>query len=183
MTTSKDDIISWVRTYTKDLFAYAMGRVQQKEVAEDIVQETFLSAHKSFDNYKSKSSVKTWLFSILKHKVADYYRRKYKAGVEISTGIIEDFFDENDRWKPEHRPKEWPDEKDLVDDPEFSKALSECFKSLPEKWSSAIRLKYLEEHDADGICNQLEISKSNFWQIIHRAKLSLRNCLELKWFK
>ncbi|WP_121354776.1 sigma-70 family RNA polymerase sigma factor [Flavisolibacter nicotianae] len=183
MTTSKQDFIQFVKTHTKELFAYTFSKVQQKEVAEDLVQEMFLSAYQSYDSFQGKSSVKTWLFSILKRKIADHYRLRYKNSNEVSSGIIGDFFDENHRWRPEHRPKEWPDEKDLLDDPEFSKSLSECFKNLPEKWSSAIRLKYLEEHDADGICNQLEISKSNFWQIIHRAKLSLRNCLELKWFK
>lgn len=183
MATSNDDIISWVKTYTKDLFAFSMVKVQQKELAEDLVQETFLAAHKSFDSYKEKSTVKTWLFSILKHKIADYYRLKYKAGVEVPSGVIDQFFDANERWKPEYRPVEWSNEQELLNDPGFANALKNCFAKLPEKWSSAVRLKYLEEQDADGICNQLEISKPNYWQIIHRAKLQLRNCLELKWFK
>lgn len=183
MTTSKDDIVSWVRTYTKDLFAYTFSKVQQKEVAEDIVQDTFLSAYQSYDKFEGRSNAKTWLFSILKHKIADYFRLKYKTAKEVHIGITEQFFDDNDRWKPEYRPQDWGNEKALLDDPEFTKAWNDCFEHLPEKWSSAVKLKYLELQDADGICNQLEISKLNFWQIIHRAKLQLRNCLELKWFK
>ncbi|MBA3673665.1 MAG: sigma-70 family RNA polymerase sigma factor [Chitinophagaceae bacterium] len=180
MITTHNDIISLVKAYTKDLFNYAITKVHQKEVAEDLVQDTFLSAYQSYENYKGKSNVKTWLFSILKHKIADYYRSKYKQDIEVD---FDTFFDDNHRWKPEYRPKDWGNEKELLDDPKFSQTLQDCFKKLPVKWSSAVQMKYLEEHDADAICSQLEITKSNFWQITHRAKIHLRNCLEMKWFK
>jgi RNA polymerase sigma-70 factor (TIGR02943 family) len=179
----KDDIILLVQFHTNDLFSYSLSKVQQKEIAEDLVQETFIAAYQSYHKYEGKSNAKTWLFSILKHKIADYCRSAYKKRQEVSSGMIESLFDENLRWKPEYRPTDWGNEKELLDDTEFQKTLKNCFEKLPEKWSSAVRLKYLEDHDADGICNQLEISKPNFWQIIHRAKLQLRNCLELHWFK
>ena len=176
----KEEISSCVKMYTKDLFSYTIPKVHRKEVAEDLVQDTFLSAYQSYKNYKGKSNVKTWLFSILKHKIADYYRSKYKQDIEVD---FDTFFDDNHRWKPEYRPKDWGNEKELLDDPKFSQTLQDCFKKLPVKWSSAVQMKYLEEHDADAICSQLEITKSNFWQITHRAKIHLRNCLEMKWFK
>ena len=179
----KEEISTWVKTYTKDLLSYTISKVEQKEIAEDLVQETFISAYQSFENYRGKSNVKTWLFSILKHKIADHYRSKYKKSSEFSSGTIDEFFDKNHRWKPEYRPTNWGDEKELLDDSEFSKALNDCFEKLPQKWSSAVQLKFIEEHDSKIICSELEITTSNFWQIIHRAKLLLRNCLELKWFK
>jgi RNA polymerase sigma-70 factor (TIGR02943 family) len=183
MPVTNEEIISWVRTYTKELFSYTLAKVHQKQIAEDLVQETFLSAYQSYVNFKGKSSEKTWLFSILKHKIADYYRSKYKSGVEVPSSVLEQYFDQNDRWKAEFRPKDWGDEEALLDDPEFKRALNQCFEKLPQKWSVAVQLKYLEEHDAEKICLQLELTQFNFWQIIHRAKLQLRNCLELKWFK
>lgn len=183
MATADDDFIIFVKQYTRDLLAYTVGKVGRREIAEDLVQETFLSAYKGYESFRKNSSEKTWLFSILKNKIADHYRSKYKKSNEVSSGIIDQFFNKNHRWKSEYRPVDWGNEKELLDDPQFTKTLKECFQSLPEKWSSAVRLKYLEEHDADGICIQLEISKPNFWQIMHRAKLQLRNCLELKWFK
>ncbi|MGI8950505.1 MAG: sigma-70 family RNA polymerase sigma factor [Chitinophagaceae bacterium] len=183
MSKLKNDFIDCLKTYAKDLFSYTIAKVQQKETAEDLVQETFLSAYHSYENYKEKSNVKTWLFSILKHKIADYFRLKYKNSFEISSNIINEFFDEDDRWKPEYRPQTWNNEKELLDNPEFAKALKNCFDKLPEKWLSAIHLKYLEEENSKTICSKLEITTSNFWQIIHRAKLQLRNCLELGWFK
>ncbi len=183
MITAKDDIINWVKTYTKDLFSYTISKVSQKEIAEDLVQDTFLAAYQSHQKFEGKSNIKTWLFSILKHKIVDYYRSKYKSSMQVSVGIIEQFFDGNHRWKPEYRPIEWSNEQELLNDPEFTKVLKSCFDMLPDKWSSAVQLKYLEENEAELICAKLEITKSNFWQIIHRAKLQLRNCLELKWFK
>lgn len=182
MTDTKNDMVSWVKMYTKDMFAYAFGKVNQKEIAEDLVQDTFLSAYQSYKNFKAKSSVKTWLFSILKHKITDYYRLKYKQDTEVFSEIIEKFFDKNGRWKPGYKPTIWRDEKELLDNLEFSKALNNCFDKLPQKWSAAIQLKFLEEDDSKAICSKLEITTSNFWQIIHRAKLQLRNCLQINWF-
>jgi RNA polymerase sigma-70 factor (ECF subfamily) len=183
MPSSKNNIISWVSLYTSDLFAYSLVRVGRKEIAEDLVQETFLSAYQSYQNFEGKSTAKTWLFSILKHKIADHYRAKYKKGIEVSSSLPQNYFDENDRWKEEFKPIKWPAEKELTDDPNFKKALNHCMESLPEKWSSVVRLKFLEEQDSKAVCSTLEITSSNFWQIIHRAKLQLRNCLEVKWFK
>lgn len=147
------------------------------------MQETFLAACQSYTNYKGKSNAKTWLFSILKHKIADHYRSKYKNAKEVSPSIIEQFFDEDDRWKAEFKPTAWTNGTELLDDPEFSTTLRNCIESLPVKWSSAVQLKYIKDHDTSIICSDLEITPANFWQIIHRAKLQLRNCLELKWFK
>ena len=147
----KEEISSWVKAYTKDLFSYAITKVPQKEVAEDLVQDTFFSAYQSYENYQGKSNVKTWLFSILKHKIADYFRSKYKQNIEVGSDFINTFFDEDHRWKPEYRPTNWGNEKELLDDPEFSKALHNCFEKLPQKWSYAMQLKYLEEHNSKTI--------------------------------
>ncbi len=183
MPSSKNDIISWVNLYTSDLYAFTLVKVGQKEIAEDLVQETFLSAYQSYQKFEGKSAPKTWLFSILKHKIADHFRSKYKKSIEPSSSLTRNYFDENDRWKEECKPVKWPGEKDLPDDPEFKKALNHCMDMLPQKWSSVVRLKFLEEHDSPSVCSTLEITSSNFWQIIHRAKLQLRNCLEIKWFR
>ncbi len=65
MMASQDDIISLVKTYTKDLYSYVINKVPQKEVAEDLVQDTFLSAWQSYKNYKGTSNVKTWLLGLV----------------------------------------------------------------------------------------------------------------------
>ncbi len=92
---AEDDITSWVKMYTKDLFSYAITKVPQKEIAEDLVQDTFLSAYQSYKTYQGKSNVKTWLFSIINHKIADYYRSKYKQDIQVTSDIIDKFFNQN----------------------------------------------------------------------------------------
>lgn len=177
------EVVSWVKLHTKSLFSYALTKVLQKEVAEDLVQDTFMAACQSFDKYKGNSNIKTWLFSILKHKIADYYRLKYKQHTGVSTDAGTGFFDENEGWKKEYFPHDWHNETDLLEDPEFAKAFTNCLENLPQKWLAVVQSKYLYENDTKIVCSQLEISSSNFWQIIHRAKLQLRNCLQEKWFK
>jgi RNA polymerase sigma-70 factor (ECF subfamily) len=78
--------------------------VEQKEIAEDLVRKHFFLLISPLRTIRVKSNVKTWLFSILKHKIADHYRSKYKKSSEFSSSIIDEFFDKNHRWKPEYRP-------------------------------------------------------------------------------
>ena len=183
MDTATLELTSWVKLYTKEMYHYTHSKINDKQTAKDIVQITFMVAVESYAKFKHESNPKTWLYSILKHKIADYYRSKYKDNIEITSDIIDKGFDKNGSWKPDYRPTNWGNEKELLNDPEYSKALGYCFDKLPQKWSSAIRLKFLEELASKTICSKLKITTSNYWQIMHRAKLQLRNCLEIKWFK
>lgn len=65
----KVQFTTWVNSFTDDLMSWAHHKTSSKETAEDLVQETFLSAFNSFDNFKNNSSPKTWLLSILNHKI------------------------------------------------------------------------------------------------------------------
>lgn len=183
--TDKNDITTLVKAYTKDLFAYTITKVPDRETAEDIVQNTFLSAVEGYKNFKHQSNPKTWLFSILKNKIADYFRNRYKkADINVTADPLEICFDEDGSWNLCHKPHDWDvDENHLLENPEFNKVLKNCVEHLPEKWSSAVQLKYLVEENSGAICEQLEVSLSNYWQMIHRAKVMLRYCLELNWFK
>jgi RNA polymerase sigma-70 factor (ECF subfamily) len=96
----------------------------------------------------------------------------------------ETYFDAEGSWKAEQRPVEWKaDEGPLLDNTAFLETLTKCMSLLPQSWNLALQLKFLEETDSQDICQELNISATNFWQIIHRAKLQLRKCLEVHWFK
>jgi RNA polymerase sigma-70 factor (TIGR02943 family) len=181
----QDIIKEWVQLFTHSLYAWACYKVSDKTTAEDLVQETFLSAYQSLGNFRSESSPKTWLFSILNHKIVDHLRKKMKDPMRNEGSIgLENYFDRWEAWNKEARPQEWTaTEQELLDNPEFRNALQQCMQRLPGKWGAAVQLKYLEEKEGTAICQDLEISPSNFWQILHRAKLQLRKCLELHWFK
>jgi RNA polymerase sigma-70 factor (ECF subfamily) len=176
---------SWVTLFTHSLYEWAYYKVGDKATAEDLVQETFLSAFQSLDRFKQESQPKTWLFSILNHKIIDHFRKKVKSPlVEDGGGGLDHYFDHHGEWDAMARPQEWmQDEVHLLDHIDFRATLDECMQRLPGSWSAALQLKYLSEKDGKEICQDLQISSSNFWQILHRAKLQLRKCLEIHWFK
>jgi len=173
-----------VSQYTEDLFRWAIHKTSSTTIAEDLVQETFLAAAEKIGSFKGDSSPKTWLFSILNHKIIDHYRKKVNQPVHMENETLSTFFDEDGTWQKEKRPKEWDEEeKHLLDDSEFQKTLKDCMDALPEKWGTCVKLKYLSEKSGEEICQEVGIAPTNFWQIVHRAKLKLRDCIENNWFK
>ncbi len=171
-----------VAQYTDDLYKWAYFKTSSRETAEDLVQETFMAAVENILLFKRDSTPKTWLFGILNNKIADYYRKKVKQPLSIETNSFAAFFDGSDSWQRDKKPKNWHEnEEHLLDNTEFQEVLKECLEALPEKWFICIRLKYLNGPNKVDVCQELDISPTNFWQITHRAKLQLRDCIEDKW--
>jgi RNA polymerase sigma-70 factor (ECF subfamily) len=179
---------NWVKLFSDELFSWALYKTSSKETAEDLVQETFLAAFHKIDTFQGKSQPKTWLFSILNNKVIDYYRLSAKttkqtfsitedSGYELTDGL----FNKGGCWKNEELNLVWNQEEELLDNPEFNTIMQECMEDLPQKWKFAVTAKYLTDKKSDEICQELEITMSNYWQIVHRGKLLLKNCLETKW--
>lgn len=178
------DLTQWVEAYTADLYSWALKKVSNSELAKDLVQDTFLAAAEKRDSFKGESSPKTWLFSILNHKIIDYYRRKVNQPLAFENQSFSNFFDEDGDWKESRKPKDWQDEgeKHVLDNDEFQEVLRKCMEALPEKWNTAVKLKYITEKNGEEICQELDITPSNFWQIVHRAKLQLRDCVDKNWY-
>lgn len=189
--TDFDDITeprAWVTRHADYLYKYALIRVNGEELARDLVQETFLAALERLQKFEGKSTERTWLTAILKNKIIDIYRKKASAfGKEPTVTFAEyetdDFFEPDaHNWKPDHRPAEFGIEQpDLLESKEFELILQKCLKKLPSLWLSVFTMKHLDDESTDTICSDLRITPSNFWVIIHRAKLSLRECLQKNW--
>lgn len=178
----------WVETYADSLFNYAIVRTGEREVARDLVQETFLSALESIKNFRGESSEKTWLFSILKNKVIDYYRKKgSEKTVPASSAAGEEnedfFFDDTGHWRSKVLPTDWGAVHDETREKEFLEILRKCLARLTAQCRGVFTMKYMEEMESDEVCKELAISSSNYWVIIHRAKLQLRHCLEKNWLR
>lgn len=173
-----------VETYTSELYSWAFHKVSDPELARDLVQDTFLAVAEKISTFKGESSPKTWLFSILNHKIIDFYRKKVNKPVSIENQTFQKFFDADGSWKSEKQPKDWhEDEGHLLDDDDFREVLRKCLDVLPEKWNTCAKLTYLTDKKSDEICQELGITPTNFWQIVHRAKLQLRVCIEKNWFQ
>lgn len=183
MISTKNDLSKWVEEYTSVLYSWAFYKVSNAELAADLVQDSFLAAAEKINSFKGDSSPKTWLFSILNHKIIDHYRKKSHQTVNLENQSLSIFFEADGDWQESRKPKDWKEEneKHLLDDVEFQKILAKCIDSLPEKWSTCVKLKYLIEKKGEEICQELDITPSNFWQIIHRAKVQLRDCIEKNW--
>ncbi|MEO9021813.1 MAG: sigma-70 family RNA polymerase sigma factor [Ginsengibacter sp.] len=185
-------IKEWVDKYSDKLYSWCLYKTNSKEIAEDLVQDTFMAAFQAINKFEGKSDPKTWLFSILNNKIADHFRKLYrnptvkesevKQGTEAS--FFETYFDTRGSWQKEQRPNDWQQEDGhLLDNTIFVKVLQSCMSKLSPDCYSAVQLKYLEEKKGEIICQELQITPTNFWQILHRARLQLRRCLEINWFK
>lgn len=177
----------WVDLYTDNMYSWALYKTGNKEVAADLVQDTFIAAFESMEKFTGKSNVKTWLFSILNNKIAQHFRKEFRSSRVFASedATLNIFFDAEGSWLKNQRPQEWADNDDtpLLDNNEFKKVLQFCMGNLPAHWNTALQLKYLEEKKGEVICQELGITATNFWQVLHRAKLQLRKCLENHWFK
>ncbi|MEW6194180.1 MAG: sigma-70 family RNA polymerase sigma factor [Bacteroidota bacterium] len=176
----------WVKKYSDLLFRFAILRVNDRETAKDLVQETYLAAYRNIDSFKGEISEKNWLFLILKNKIIDYYRKKSNeilTELDECENALEDYFDDKGHWKSQMVPTGWnADYNNALESKEFFDILNKCLQRLSELSRIVFTLKYLDEKESDEICKELTITSSNYWVVIHRAKLQLRACIEKNWF-
>lgn len=189
-THSTPDPSRWLELYGDYLFSHALLRVGRREAAEDLVQETFISAIQALGMFRGQSSEKTWLVAILKNKIIDYYRKRdvlketssYLS--ETDDEFTQGFFDKVDgHWLREAAPGHWNESADSeIQRSEFQAVVERCVGKLPTKLMAVFSAKFIEEEDSDKICKDYQLTSSNYWVIIHRAKVLFRACLERNWF-
>ena len=175
----------WISNYGDYLLNYAFLRLSSRDLAEDLLQDTFVSALKARDGFRGDSSEQTWLTSILKRKIIDYYRKKSTQN-ELAESRFKSPFKESGflegHWEKGRGPKDWSDrEPGSLHQQEFQAILEECLSYLPEKLRAVFILKVMDEMESDEVCKELGCTASNFWVILHRARLRLRECIENNW--
>ena len=182
----------WVDQHGDYLFRYALMRLRDKHLAEEVVQETFLAAFQGRNTFSGGSSERTWLVGILKHKVIDYFRRISKEVPWEETKALACELEEPFRitgewighWKEEEAPIEWnADPIKLLEQKEFRQVFERCLATLPQRLAQVFILREVEELTTEEICKILNISESNLWVMLHRARMQLRRALELQYFR
>lgn len=177
---------AWLDQYGDDLYRYALFRTGDPELAADLVQDTLLAALRSEDSFSGKSSVKTWLFAILKHKALDQVRRRIRerrtfAPEPASDAGVEDRFDEGGEWRVS--PLDWgTDPERVLRRNEFWEVFRRCLDGLPPSCREAFSLVELDEATTGEACEVLNVTASNIWVTLYRARTRLRQCLETNWF-
>lgn len=174
----------WVDLYCDYLFNYTISRVNDREIAQDLVQDTFLAGLKAKNNFKGEANERTWLVSILKRKIIDHYRKinsvKGKAEVRIT---YNDNSDNDGSWIAENVSDVFDkNAEDSIQNQELSDAIQHCLNKLPKKQATIFKMKTILHYETETICNELQITPSNLWVIIHRARAAMANCLKKNWF-
>lgn len=177
----------WVDNHADFLYRYAASRISDRETSRDLVQDVFLAALEKVPSFEGRSTERTWLTSILRYKIIDIYRKKAAGSVEMAIverfeASADGFFEANGHWTEKHRPVPvWDQHSDVIQSKEFEKILGQCMKKLPLVCKSVFTMKHLDGDSATTICQSLNLTQSNYWTIIHRAKLNLRACLQKNW--
>ncbi len=180
-----DDAQAWVAAHGTYLFRYALGRVGNRELAEELVQESFVAAWTKRASFQGKSGQRAWLTGILRHKLIDHFRRRARErpvdDLELEDPVVSGQFTKRGFWR--NPPKAWGcDPTQLLENHEFWGIFRGCLGGLPEAQARAFVLRELEEVDAQETCQVLQVAPTSLWQLLSRARARLRKCLEAKWF-
>ena len=174
----------WIEAYRNSLFKYAISRLGDADLAEEKIQETFLSALQSRKGFQGLASEKTWLISILKRKIYDHYRKKGREKQFKLTFPIEcsryDFFDR--RSISALRSHVWfADPSTVYEQKEFLKIFKHALSELPDRTAQAFILREVIELSSQEICEFMDISICNLYVMVYRARKHLKDDLRLKW--
>lgn len=190
---SPADCSAWVEQYGDMLYRIALSRVNDEDHAQDLVQETFLSALRGYAMFQGQASVGTWLVSILKHKIIDSYKHSYREVTLSSLGANTDesifFRDHQDlyegHWKRSHLPKSLPQfhtqsvlPDSTLEHQELMTLLHRCMQALPKGMRQIFVMRTVDDIDTEEICKDLGVSESNVWTTLHRARTRVRQCIE-----
>jgi RNA polymerase sigma-70 factor (ECF subfamily) len=175
---------NWVEAHGDYLFNFAIGQVRDTSVAEDLVQETFLAALKAQDNFSGRSSERTWLVGILRHKIYDHLRktcRERAVRVDPLPAADDDAaFEDSLAWIHQVTAESTSPSR-RIELAEFREHLEKAMGKLPPRIAQVFQLYTVEERPNREVCERLNISESNLWVMLHRARKQLRAELESWW--
>ena len=193
MTTATDkpqrlDPGTWLDCHGDYLYRYALVRVREAALAEDLLQETLLAAIGSYHGHAGRSSERTWLVGIMKHKVIDYFRRAARNAQFQLTPQDDDrieCFEESGpwrgHWREDHAPVSWPTHD--LESREFWATFEHCLSQLSHQMAIAFTLREIDGLTSTEICEILSISPNNLWVLLHRGRNKLRELLQVEWFQ
>ncbi|MDN3502764.1 sigma-70 family RNA polymerase sigma factor [Psychrobacter sp. 5A.1] len=185
----------FVTSVRQQMLAFACCQLADNHLAEDVVQDALMAALQYGDQFKGEAAFKTWVFAILKNKIVDCIRKNSKytnmssmqnheEGNEET--LIDALFNDAGSWHKSCRPSQfdnsWSNPDVQVQSAGFWKVLEACLTNLPSEQARAFLMREYIELDTHEICRTLEISTSNYYVLMHRARLGLQTCLTIRWF-
>jgi RNA polymerase sigma-70 factor (ECF subfamily) len=196
------EVERWLDELGDQLLGYALARVADRDAAEELLQETFLSALKGFHQFDQRSQPITWLTAILRHKIHDYYRSRQRQqrglhemvrrGRGESQGLVDDAGHIEDQASTpggthERRlptnPARWAaNPQKSLEMAEFWEVFDGCLDEMPAHFRETFQLRDIDELPSDEVCKILGLTATNLSVRMHRARMLLRKCLEMRWF-
>jgi RNA polymerase sigma-70 factor (ECF subfamily) len=167
------------------LLRFALLQLRDEAAAEDAVQETLLAALQGKERFAGRSQLKTWAVSILRNKIVDHLRRGSREGTlpivdEQGDENFDALFDGSGHWQ--EPPRDWGDPSVVLEQRGFYDVLELCMKALPENLARVFTMREVLGFETDEICKELRMTSSNCWVVLYRARMRLRECLQLRWF-
>ena len=178
-----------IESHRPYLLRYALSQLRDGPLAEEAVQEALVSALESVGSFNGKSTLRTWLTSILRFKVIDLQRRAVAERAQlqpVDAAEAEDetwldaLFDETGHWRAP--PQAWSDPEAAFEQRRFWEVFEHCLDRLPQAGGRVFFQREILGEETEAICKAERITPSNCWVILHRARLALRSCLEKSWF-
>jgi RNA polymerase sigma-70 factor (ECF subfamily) len=179
---------SWIAQHGDFLFRFAMSKLRDEHMAEDAVQETLLAALQGHKSFSGDSAERTWLVGILKHKIVDLIRKKVREPTLLNVDEPIEFaqeestdtlFDETGHWVTPST--DWGNPDKMLEQKRFWQILTDCLKRLPPQLAMLYSLREISGMDTEEICKDLNITPTNSWVMLHRARLGLKQCFEIHW--
>lgn len=168
------------------LLRFAVLQLRNDEQAEDVVQDTLIAVLEKPERFAAQSSLRTYVTGILKHKIIDVMRAS-KRMRQIETyddqseaDAIDALFSEDGHTIA--KPRDWGNPDATLEQKDFFRVMELCLEKLPPKTARVFLMREWLEMETEEICKELEISTSNTWVILYRARIRLRECLDLNWF-
>lgn len=153
--------------------------------AEDVVSETIIAALEKSSTFAGQSQFKTWVVGILKHKIIDQFRRTKR---EVSSDELAEATDMEDvdvlfaaNGHRVNEPQDWGNPEAALNQTQFLEVLQMCIDTLPAVLGRIFMMREWLEYETDQICKELGISSTNCFVMLYRARMRLRECLEIKW--
>lgn len=184
MTHQLTDPAEWVDLHGDALFRFALMRVSGADQAQDLVQDTLIAGIGARERYSGKSSERTWLTGILKHKILDYYRKK---GREIPESQLQPEEGDSEHFQNhlhQNRPQRWDESPDSrLSNKDLNSILSGCIDELPNHIKQVFVMREVDRIESDEVCNILEMSSTNLYVVMHRARKMLKDCIQKSWME
>jgi len=187
-TSTPDSRFAEIESHRPYLVRYALSQLRDGQLAEEAVQEALLAALESIGSFGGKSSLRTWLTSILRFKVVDLQRRAIAERTNIAhdesggedEGWLDELFDSTGHWR--EAPQTWGNPEAALEQRRFWEAFERCLDKLPQAGSRVFFKREVLGEETETICKAEGITPSNCWVILHRSRIALRACLEKNWF-